>query len=70
MLAPSPSCGTSLCIDPIFGPTAVATSYWSSTTVIDSTFPVNAWLVHFVGGSVGVEDKTLSYYVRAVRGGP
>lgn len=46
LLAPFP-CGTSPCIHPIFGPTAAA-GYWSSTSFAD--FPLVAWGVAF-GGS-------------------
>jgi hypothetical protein len=65
LLAPFP-CGTSPCIDPIFGPTA-ADTYWSSTSYAS---PAGAWFVRFSVGSftVHVLDGTLR--VRAVRGGP
>ena len=65
LLAPYP-CGTSPCIDPIFGPT-VAGSYWSATT--DATDPNSAWLVNFADGLVGNSDKGFNHYVRAVRAG-
>ena len=65
LLAPYP-CGTSPCIDPIFGPTA-ASFYWSATTFAD--FPVSAWLVYFANGDVGYAGKNLTLYVRAVRTG-
>lgn len=65
LLAPSP-CGTSPCIDPIFGPTAAA-FYWSSTTLaID---PSRAWFVNFNGGFVGNTAQFNPLHVRAVRGG-
>lgn len=67
-------CTTTVCIDPIFGPTATATGpmgnpmpYWSSTTF--ATFPLSAWMLHFVGADVGGNVKNHLYAVRAVRGG-
>jgi len=65
LLAPYP-CGTSPCIDPVFGPT-VAFTYWSSTTY--SSTPSGAWGVDFFDGSVFAGGKTDLGYVRAVRGG-
>lgn len=66
LLAPYP-CGTSPCIDPIFGPTA-ANFYWSATTVAGT--PLNAWLVDFLGGFVNGDHKVNGGYdVRAVRTG-
>lgn len=65
LLAPFP-CGTSPCVDTAFGPT-VANYYWSSTT--DSDDPAFMWDVDFLDGSVNSHSKTLSFYVRAVRGG-
>ena len=53
-------------IDPIFGPTFTS-NYWSSTTNAFSTF--DAWFVSFFIGNVGIDDKTLDVFVRAVRGG-
>jgi len=64
LLEASP-CGTSPCIDPIFGPTA-ASLYWSSTEVGAN----GAWGVGFDGGDVVIDFKTSGFYVRAVRGGP
>ena len=58
-------CGTSPCIDPIFGPTA-ASVYWSATTV--GGFPNDAWLVDF-RGIVAVVSKGNGIHVRAIRGG-
>jgi hypothetical protein len=66
LLAPYP-CGTSPCIDPVFGPTQSG-DYWSATTnisMLNSAFRVN----FFDGGVDGFGDKTTSYYARAVRGG-
>jgi hypothetical protein len=65
LLAPSP-CGTSPCIDPVFGPT-VAGLHWSATT--DAGFPIFAWSVHFGFGGVSNDGKGSGYYVRAVRAG-
>ena len=56
------------CIDPIFGPTAWA-DYWSSTTSFES-FPSNAWSVYFASDIAGIGGKTQRVRrVRAVRGG-
>src|SRR5262245_49180117 len=67
LLDPYP-CGTSPCIDPIFGPT-VADAYWSSTTV--SAYPANAHRVDFYDGYMESSGagKDISKHVRAVRGG-
>lgn len=67
LLAPFP-CGTSPCIDPIFGPTA-ASFYWSATT--NASGPSNAWSVLFRDGDVDNErNKGNDFRVRAVRTGP
>jgi uncharacterized protein DUF1566 len=59
-------CGSgSPCIDPIFGPTAVA-GYWSSTTAAD---PDTAWVVFFDGSRMFDTGKLILNFVRAVRGG-
>ena len=42
--------------------------YWSSTTYADD--PTYAWFVNFYDGDVGDGDKSNSYYVWCVRGGP
>ena len=42
-------------------------AYWTSTTV--AFFPVNAWVVNFGGGFTDFMTKSLSAFVRAVRGG-
>ena len=65
LLASFPSCGTSPCIDPIFGPTA-SSFYWSSTE-FDAD---DAWSVDFAGGFVANDIKVIPFHVRAVRGGP
>jgi hypothetical protein len=54
-------------IDAIFGPTAAA-AYWSSTTFAGNTNL--AWFVNLFGGNVVSGDKALSFFVIAVRGGP
>ncbi len=64
LLHPYP-CGTSPCIDPVFGPTAGY--YWSATT--HAVNPGNAWAVYFGSGSTSNELKTHIGVVRAVRGG-
>jgi hypothetical protein len=65
LLAPF-ECGTSPCIDPVFGPT-VADFYWSATT--DATSANNAWYVSFGNGYVDFDSEGSSGYVRAVRAG-
>jgi hypothetical protein len=67
LLAPYP-CGTSPCIDAVFGPT-VANWYWSATT--PATSPPNAYGVYFANGQVNHDfgGKNYNVYVRAVRGG-
>lgn len=66
LLEPSP-CGTSPCIDPIFGATQPG-DYWSTTSSTDSV-PDGAWIVYFDDGGVVVDGKTFGSHVRAVRGG-
>ena len=63
LLAPDP-CGTTPCIDPVFGPVA-STGYWSATTF--ATFPIGAWRVYFSDGYMDADTKTNIEYVRAVR---
>jgi hypothetical protein len=58
--------GYSPTINPIFGPTA-SSSYWSSSTYSD--YPSGAWFVYFAGRYVDTNTKTISDFVRAVRGG-
>src|SRR5258705_276721 len=65
LLDPYP-CGTSPCIDPVFGPT-VANRYWSATTF--ATSPTDAWYVYFNDGFVAKNNKFGGYDVRAVRAG-
>ena len=60
-------CSTQPCIDPIFGPTSVATFYWSDTSY--AADPSLAWFVGFYGGGVFFDRKYLNVHVRAVRGG-
>jgi len=62
LLAPNP-CGTSPCIDPIFGPTA-PTLYWSATATSN---PDDAWFVSFGDGGWGNDGKRNANRVRAVR---
>jgi len=66
LIAPYP-CGTSPCVDPIFGPT-VDFSYWSATTF--AGIPHFAMCVYFNSGAAAFDNKDFSYYVRAVRSGP
>lgn len=58
-------------IDAAVFPGAMAAAYWSSTSYADN--PVHAWQVDFndgsVCGEVGLYGKSVSYFVRAVRGG-
>jgi len=65
LLVPYP-CGTSPCIDPIFGPTA-ANDYWSATTGAGN--PALAWAVSFINGAVFSGYKYYAGDVRAVRSG-
>jgi hypothetical protein len=67
ILLDSYPCGTSPCIDPVFGPTS-ARSYWLATTY--ATSPDSAWVVGFKDGVVyaQLKDWTINY-VRAVRAG-
>ena len=65
LLEPYP-CGTSPCIDPVFGPT-VANRYWSASTY--ATSPDGAWIVGFFNGDVNLIYKGFNSYVRAVRAG-
>ena len=58
-------CGTSPCIDPIFGPTQ-ASNYWSSTTFASVRAARGRELRR---GSVGFDNKFFNNFARAVRGG-
>jgi len=60
-------CGSPSCIDPIFGPTAPA-SYWSSTSGPGDPFS-NAWTANFSDGNVVDVSKMSTQFARAVRGG-
>ncbi|MBX3027856.1 DUF1566 domain-containing protein [bacterium] len=42
-------------------------NYWSSTTYQNN--PTNAWNVNFNDGNVNANNKSNTFYVRAVRGG-
>jgi hypothetical protein len=68
IVAPAaPGCGTgAACIDPIFGPTANAV-YWSSTT--NALNATNALGERFDSGGPVNDIKTDDLHVRAVRGG-
>lgn len=59
-------CGTSPCIDPVFGPT-VAYFYWSATTLAEE--PRAAWFVSFANDFVFNAVKDDPSCVRAVRAG-
>ena len=62
-----PPCGTSPCIDPVFGATRPST-YWSSNVGFSpSAF---AFAVSFDNGSVLTQGPDLPLFVRGVRGGP
>lgn len=79
-LLPEPyPCTTSPCVDAAFNTGCVATCtvltcsctrsfyYWSATTSAGG--PDDAWFVFFSDGRVNINDKTLNYSARAVRGG-
>jgi hypothetical protein len=57
-------CGTSPCIDPIFGPTALL-AHWAATTATSASG--EAWAVAFGTGFVNFAPKTFGNHVRAVR---
>ncbi len=60
--------GSNANIDPLYFPNTVSEVHWTSSTYLPNT--TAAWLVsHFDGATVAVE-KTGSYRVRLVRGGP
>jgi hypothetical protein len=64
------TCMTSPCIDEtVFGPVPVPPLplYWSSTT--NATSDDFVWVVNFTNGLTGLSPATLSFSVRAVRGG-
>ncbi len=55
-------------INPVFFPDTAASWYWSGVTHISDTN--SAWVVYFGGGGdVNYNNKSGSFYVRAVRGG-
>jgi len=54
-------------IDTTYFPDTVSSDYWSSTTLAYGSS--DAWRVLFVLGNVYNNDKSASYYVRAVRAG-
>ena len=53
-------------IDTVYFPCTMSSNYWSSTTY--AIYTVIAWLVYFLNGYVANYDKSIAYYVRAVRG--
>jgi len=53
-------------IDDDYFPNTMSSDYWSSTT---RNKPGVAWRVDFNHGSVNYNEKSFTYYVRAVRGG-
>lgn len=59
-------CTSGTCIDPVFGPTANAHPYWSSTP----RDTVQAWFTWFSDAGANFGSKQTAYHVRAVRGGP
>ena len=64
-----PACMTGPCIDPAFGPTDVAGSFYWSATTVSATTPESAWGVFFSNGAVDNILKGNDSPVRAVRGG-
>ncbi len=54
-------------INTVFFPRTKSSYYWSSTTYAYSSG--YAWGVYFYRGDVTYNDKSISYYVRAVRAG-
>ena len=56
----------SICVDPIFGPTAYS-GYWSPSSYAGA--PALAWAVGFGYGSIFTYDEMYLLPVRAVRGG-
>ena len=64
VLTPNPCGSLSFCIDPVFGPTAPAL-YWSSTSL--AGFPAVAWNMPFGGGNLNTNSKPLANAARAVR---
>ncbi len=59
-------CPSSPCIDAVFGP-ARSNYYWSATSSVPTASA--AWTVDFNTATVMPSKKTLTFYVRAVRGG-
>src|SRR5439155_6301451 len=64
ILLASYPCGTTPCINGIFGPTTG--SYYSGSTYAPD--PAGAWNVYVGNGFVGASDKRTARDVRAVRG--
>jgi len=60
---------SSVCINPVFGPTPAGNPYWTSSSLPNN--PQNAWTLFFTAGSGASQGgKVNAYYVRAVRSGP
>jgi hypothetical protein len=55
------------CLDQTFFPWVMLSQYWTSTTY--TLVPSFAWIVYFGNGLVYYNDKSYSFYVRAVRAG-
>ena len=60
LLEPSPCDDRNPCIDPIFGPTAASSRYWSAT----ENDPNHAWFVDFADGFVSLDIKFSNHPVR------
>jgi hypothetical protein len=54
-------------VNTAYFPHTMSSAYWSPTTSASQSD--NAWYVYFYDGSIGDNDKSGCYYVRAVRGG-
>lgn len=59
-------CGTAVCADPALGPTGLVVPYWTSTSIASTSG--RTWLVEFTSGTVTDGPKSVTAYVRAVRG--
>ncbi|MBF0352999.1 MAG: DUF1566 domain-containing protein [SAR324 cluster bacterium] len=54
-------------INSTYFPNTNSSNYWSSSS--NANYSSDAWMVLFIGGSVGYGNKSGTYYVRCVRGG-